>query len=95
MTESEGGKYGRKMITKRMSGRSRGKKETLPAERKQNHSPTQTRTMCVMIQSKMRPALIMLLSSIKMELCITHIIFCGAIEERGPPYSMEENKGCG
>lgn len=51
--------------------------------------------MCVMIRSKNEASFDIPLSSIKMELCIEHIIFCGAIEERGPPYSVEENKGCG
>lgn len=48
-----------------------------------------------MIRSKNEASFDIPLSSIKMELCIAHIIFCGAIEERGPPYSVEENKGCG
>lgn len=55
-------------------------------EREKKHSPSlaqQKRTVCVMIQSKMRPALIMPLSSIKMEHCITHNI----------PPSKRENVG--
>ncbi len=46
--ESEGEERGRKTITRRMSGRSRGGKERqkikkpFPAERKENHSPPQS-----------------------------------------------------
>lgn len=72
-------------------------KKNLP-RREQRESftpPQQERCVLWFWQSKMRPALIMPLSSIKMELCITHLIFCGAMQERGPLYSTEKNKGCG
>lgn len=64
----------------------KGVKKAEDGERNQNHNPSlapQKRTACVMIQSKMRPALIMPLSSIKMEHCITHNI----------PWSKRENVG--
>lgn len=60
-------------------------KEAEDGERDQSHNSSlapQKRTVCVMIQSKMRPALIMPLS-IKMEHCIT----------RNIPWSQRENVG--
>lgn len=62
-----------------------GVKKAEDGERDQSHSSSlarQKRTVCVMIQSKMRPALIMPLS-IKMEHCIT----------RNIPWSKRENVG--
>lgn len=53
--ESEGKKFGGKMTSKRMSGRSTGEKErqeikSLPSrEKRESFTPPPTRTMCVMI----------------------------------------------
>lgn len=66
-------------------------------ERNQSRNPSlarQKRTVCVMIQSKMRPALIMPLSSIKMEHCITHNIPRSKRENVGRLRGTRENKGC-
>lgn len=71
---------------KRVITKKKGVKKAEDGERNQSHNPSlapQKRTACVMIQSKMRPALIMPLSSIKMEHCITHNI----------PWSKRENVG--
>lgn len=72
-----------------------GKKKTYQQrERRKSFIPQQERHVLWFWQSKMRPALIMPLSSIKIELRMRHKIFCGAMQERGPLYSVK-NKGCG
>lgn len=88
-----------------MWGRNRGKKDKenekkpfQPRKKKSYTAPHPTRQeLCVLWfwQSKMRPALIMPLYTIKMELCIRHTTFYGVMHKCGPWYSTEKNKGCG
>lgn len=81
---------------KKQSRKRENKKKKLASrEKKKSFIPQQERHVLWFWHNKMRPALIMPLSSIKMELRIRHKIFCGAMQERGPLYSVVKNKGCG
>lgn len=77
------------MISKKTSGRSREKREsfTLPP----------TRTMCVVILTEKNEASFDNASLLYSNGALhhTHIIFCGAMQERGPLFSAEKNKGSG